>query len=394
MLNVLLFHLATFLCFPLNLALGARAAIMAPKGTSFWMRFILFNLRLGQHKILRSMRWAQPAVNRINAKLSAEYCTSFPPPPKNVNVRKVQINTPSLFSSTLASSPHPWSFFLISPVRPFPSKRPFILYSHGGSFVTTLHDLHFQYAYELCQRTGGTILVHDYPRPPAGANHQETYDVLTEVVYSLFSPSSALHTESPTTTLTTDENQLAQAARNRTKLVFMGDSAGGSISLALCFKLIENNLEDCLPDEAILLAPGLDGRMTDAELFDGKDPWLALAPCYTVVDAWKGPSQSLTHYLLSPGLASDDLLRSLLTSKTRITNFHGTADILYPQSATFHKRIAQVAKESGINKISEKVRFISAAGMPHVWPLIAPIAPEIREARTNIVSLINSSDSN
>ncbi|KAE8258317.1 hypothetical protein A4X09_0g7861, partial [Tilletia walkeri] len=108
MLNVLLFHLATLLCFPLNLALGARAAIGAPKGTSFVMRYILFNLRLRQNKLLRSMRWAQPAVNRINAKLSAEYCTCFPRPPKNVNVRKVQINTPSLFSSTLASSPHPW----------------------------------------------------------------------------------------------------------------------------------------------------------------------------------------------------------------------------------------------------------------------------------------------
>ncbi|KAE8204535.1 hypothetical protein CF327_g7705 [Tilletia walkeri] len=394
MLNVLLFHLATLLCFPLNLALGARAAIGAPKGTSFVMRYILFNLRLRQNKLLRSMRWAQPAVNRINAKLSAEYCTCFPRPPKNVNVRKVQINTPSLFSSTLASSPHPWSFFLISPVRPFPSKRPLILYSHGGSFVTTLHELHFTYLYELCQRTGGTILVHDYPRPPAGANHEETFSVLTELVSSLCSPSSALHTESPTTTLTTDENQLAQAARNRTKLVFMGDSAGGSISLALCFKLIDSDLEDFLPDEAILIAPGIDGRMTDAELCDGEDPWLALAPCYTVIDAWKGPNQSLTHYLVSPGLASDDLLRSLLNSKTRVTNFHGTADILYPPSVTFHKRVAQVAKESGINKISEKVRFISAAGMPHVWPLIPPLAPEIREARTTIVSLINSSDSN
>ncbi|KAE8258554.1 hypothetical protein A4X09_0g7851, partial [Tilletia walkeri] len=173
-----------------------------------------------------------------------------------------------------------------------------------------------------------------------------------------------------------------------------GDSAGGSISLALCFKLIDSDLEDFLPDEAILIAPGIDGRMTDAELCDGEDPWLALAPCYTVIDAWKGPNQSLTHYLVSPGLASDDLLRSLLNSKTRVTNFHGTADILYPPSVTFHKRVAQVAKESGINKISEKVRFISAAGMPHVWPLIPPLAPEIREARTTIVSLINSSDSN
>ncbi|CAD6916284.1 unnamed protein product [Tilletia laevis] len=347
MLNLALFRLATLLFFPVNLLLAVRDAIKAPRGMSFTMHVILLYLRFRHNKAVRSMRWAQSSVDRINAKLSGEYCTSFPTPPKDVHIRSLQFTSPSLFSATLGSSRHPWKFFLIEPKRVFPSKKPFILYSHGGAFVSTFHVMHFVYLYELCQRTGATILAHDYPRPPKGATHEETYAVLVELVSALFSPSSSLGTAYG---LNADERHLAEAATMRTKLVFAGDSAGGTITLALCFDLIDRKMVELLPEEAILISPGLDGRLQNSELYDDKDPWLALPLCHSVNAAWKGPRGSLTHHLISPARAPKDLLRQLLASKTRITNLHGTADILYAGSVLFHERVVEVAREMGIEK--------------------------------------------
>ncbi|CAD6885196.1 unnamed protein product [Tilletia laevis] len=389
MLKLALFHLVTLLFFPVNLFLAVRDTIKAPKGISLTMRYVLLYLRLRQNKAVRSMRWAQSSVNRINAKASALYCTSFPTPPKDVHIREVKFTSPSLFSSTLGSSRHPWKFFLIEPTRAFPSKKPFVLYSHGGSFVTTFHDRHFSYLYELCQQTGATIFAHDYPRPPNGATHEETYAVLVELVSALCSPSSSLRNASG---LAVDERHLAEAARTRTKLVFAGDSAGGAISLALCFELIDRKMGELLPEETILISPGLDGRLQDAELYDGKNPWLSLPACHTVLAAWKGPSASVTHHLVSPALAPKDLLRQLLASKTRITNLHGTADLLFPGSVIFQERVVEVAKEMGIEKVGERVRFIAAVGMPHDWLLVPLSAPEILSARTTIISVINSGE--
>ncbi|KAK0561620.1 hypothetical protein OC844_003112 [Tilletia horrida] len=392
MFEGLLLSLVQLPFLPVTLFLAARDLIYTPAGVSLTMRVVLLNMRLRFAKHIRHLSAMQPLVNRINAKYSTEYCNAIPKPPKSVRAREIKLAAPA-WSSTLAASPHAWKWFLIEPVRAFPSKRPFILYSHGGSFVKTIDPLHFKFLYEICERTGAVILMHDYPRPPASASHEETYDVLTELIETLVAKPDTLNASS----LAADEEHVLKAFQSRTKLVFMGDSAGGTISLALCLELLNRGLNDGLPEEAILISPALDGRLLDAEVHDWKDPWLSIRPCHTVCAAWAGPNRPITHYLISPALASEDLLRALLRSKTRITNFKGTADILLPGSLLFHERIEKVVSDGlgekqggGAFFLDERVRFVKGVGMPHVWPLIPIPTPEVRDARRAIVATINS----
>ncbi|KAL9933006.1 hypothetical protein V8E36_008261 [Tilletia maclaganii] len=391
MLDVLIFHLAKLPFIPVNILLALRDGLFAPKGVSVLMRIVLMNMRLRFHKNLRSLSWTQSAVNRINARDSKLYCTSVPKPPAGVRAREITLSQQAHWSKTLAASNNPWKFFLIEPVRAFPSKRPFILYSHGGSFVKTLDPLHFKLLYDLCERTGATIFAHDYPRPPAGSSHEETYEVLIELLSSLIDQDKAFSKEI-LPTLSTDDHALLRAARDRTKLVFQGDSAGGGISLSLVFELLQRQLDHLLPEDAILLSPAMDGKLTDAEKHDSKDPWLAIAPCHTVIKAWAGPNTPLTHHLVSPAYASEELITRLLASKTRVLNFQGTADILLPGSLMFHNRVDGIVAKAGSDsngKAKEKIRLITGVGMPHVWPLIPILTPEVRAARIAIVAAIH-----
>ncbi|KAK0546908.1 hypothetical protein OC845_004355 [Tilletia horrida] len=381
MIDALFLQLGRAVSIPLTAILALREIVIAPKGTSLQMRLGLAWIRLTFNKGFRSVSWAQFAVNGVNAKASAIYTTTLPAPPEGVKAREVKLG--SAWSKSLASSKHGWKWFLVEPSEPLTGKRPFILYNHGGSFVTTFSPLHFKYMYDLCQRTGATILTADYPRPPAGTSHEETYAVLTEVVHSLISqPEPA--TQNP------DEKHISDAAQNRTKFVVMGDSAGGSITMGLCLELVHRGWTSDLPEEAIPIAPAMDSLFEGADKYDWHDPWLSLPACWTVAKAWQGPTAAIDHHLVSPGRAADDLVIGLLKSKTRFTVLHGTADILYPQTEIFIKRATDLASRAGITSFEDKVRFIEGPGMPHVWPLFPPVTPEVKSIRSTIASVVLS----
>lgn len=161
-----------------------------------------------------------------------------------------------------------WRFYLIEPSDPMQARssegRPFMLYLHGGAYVATAQSAHFELVYDVCQRTGATILLPAYPRPPTdNVTHRDVIEPLVQLCGKLRASAAA-----PSATVGDDDEAsriyaLARSARNFT---ISGDSAGGGLALALTMLLLREAKQNLLPDTLILNAPWLDVSLTDAEI--------------------------------------------------------------------------------------------------------------------------------
>lgn len=141
-----------------------------------------------------------------------------------------------------------------------------MLYLHGGAYVSTAQPAHFTYLYDLCARTGSTILVPIYPRPPhAKVSHKEILDVVGNVTLRLRGER---------------KGEASSAAGKAGKVVVAGDSAGGGMALGLALWLIKESKEKLLPDLMILNAPWLDVSLSSPEL-DKYDKLVSDAFCGT-----------------------------------------------------------------------------------------------------------------
>ena len=133
------------------------------------------------------------------------------------------------------------------------------------------------------------------------------------------------------------------------KLIVMGDSAGGGLSLALTEQFKESGIR--MPDELILLSPWVDISMENPDIpeYEAKDPWLFSAGLGVCARYWAGDN---------------------------VTMFTGTNEMLYPDTV----------KSYGMLDESRSNELIVEKDMLHVYPLI-PI-PEAVPAVKKIVEKI------
>ena len=262
-----------FLYFPQNLLMGLYNAYYAPSDLSTGMRMLIaalpatFNkswvISLSEdqlvqyaHMVGQSLQSAFPGPQIWQAELlrylqrSSDYPTP-PPAPAGVS-----ISTTNEFNDLLEDCDGEWRFHVIKPTTASTSSEPaFMIYLHGGAYVSTAQPSHFTFLYDLCQRTGVTILMPIYPRPPhAKVSHKDILGVMTRV------------TERLRGTAGQSTGEATAAARKAIRFSVAGDSAGGGMAMGLVLSLIKNKRESLLPSLLLLNAPWMDVSLSSSEM--------------------------------------------------------------------------------------------------------------------------------
>lgn len=219
--------------------------------------------------------------------------------------------------------------------------RGAIVYVHGGSYVHEVAPQHWELAARIAIEGKCTAYVPIYGLAPEH-DFREAYSFM-DAVY-----------------------RHAISAHDPSRVVLMGDSAGGGLALGVA--LVAKR--DGLPRMArlVLLAPWVDLALENPKIpeVERTDPWLTRKGLLASGKAWsRGADPKLVE--LSP-------IHGDLVGLPPITLYVGTRDILWPDTVL----LAERAREAGV-----EVELVEEQGLVHVHPLL-PI-PEGRAARDRIV---------
>ena len=155
------------------------------------------------------------------------------------------------------------------------------------------------------------------------------------------------------------------------RVLIMGDSAGGGFTLALAQQIRHDSLD--LPRRLVLISPWVDVMGGDPSL-QGRDNWLTIDVLQKYGTAWAG-QMDVSDPVISPlygdmeGLPPTDL-------------FTGTWEVFYTDVCKTYDKM----KAAGVD-----VRLHVAEKMGHVYPLWP--SPEGRKARHEIAKIIKTCES-
>lgn len=232
-------------------------------------------------------------------------------------------------------------------ITPKTDPKPLVIfYIHGGAYINNITKLHWMMLEEIAAKTGSVNVVPNYPLAPKHT-YLEAYD-LVEKVY---------------------EKIVAKYKTSR--IVIMGDSAGGGLSLGFVEKLRNEN--KTLPEQIILLSPWLDVTMTNPEIkdVDKKDKILSIEGLILCGKAYAGDTDT-TNYMISPIYGNLDKL-------PKVSLFTGTNDVLNPDARRF--RDLMKSRNQDINYFEYKEMF-------HVW-VAATFLKESQLAIDQIIELLS-----
>ncbi len=220
-----------------------------------------------------------------------------------------------------------------------------VVYLHGGGYCEPPLIFHWQWVAQLPKHTGAQVDMFLYPRAP---EHQfdETYELLEQYYKDL------LKKVSPD------------------KVVFMGDSSGGGLSLGFAEHLVKLGLPQ--PRELILFSPWMDIRTDYPDLpkkLDRWDPNLQADGLKVFAKAWAGGTD-LTDYRLSPILGSFE-------GVAKTTAFYGTHEIICLDIDAFEKK----ARAEGLDLHMEIFK-----NMNHVFPFFP--TPEAQIAKYMVYHML------
>lgn len=225
-----------------------------------------------------------------------------------------------------------------------------MLYIHGGAFCLEACDLEWEACARIAEETGAEIWAPQYPLIPKGDWQTALY--MGETLYKMM---------------------LEETSAD--DIVFMGDSAGGSIILSLAMYIRELGLPQ--PKDIILISPSLSfGQLQTEEdkkyleLLEKKDPILGTKCMSTISEKWRNGLPE-NDYRATP-ICGD------LEGLGHITLFTGTADILNLDS----RQLKRKAEENHID-----IDYYEKEDAIHGWFLMQPDSGT--EEYTIIQNLIN-----
>ncbi len=225
-----------------------------------------------------------------------------------------------------------------------------LLYCHGGAFVYGPTRENWSMLAKVAKKSGARAWMIDYPKAP-----ENTIDVITENVYQVYL--EAIKQYDPS------------------KIILIGDSAGGSLILTLAQRLVKEQKK--LPNRMIPITPVIDASVTNPKIpsIDLIDPILSRNGVRSANKMCVG-KLSLKDPLISP-------LFGNLKNLPPIHLFMATDDILTPDQEIFVDKVMQADGE---------IQVIIGKNLPHVWPIL-PIMPEAKSGIQKIVSIINEAKS-
>lgn len=220
-----------------------------------------------------------------------------------------------------------------------------ILYFHGGGFISQPVKEHWKFLNRISKDTKTEIWVPIYPKIPYH-NADDSYKLLMEL-YKIFADSV-----------------------NEGKIIFMGDSAGGSLVLGMAQQIKAVNMNQ--PSELIMISPLLDAAVSSPEIkeIEPKDVMLGSYGTRKCAEMWAG-DKNINDPIVSP-------LYGDIIGLGRMTIFTGTHDIINPDS----HRLLEKAQRQQIS-----INFNEKKYMQHVYPLL-PI-PEAKEAIRKIEAIVD-----
>jgi len=221
-----------------------------------------------------------------------------------------------------------------------------VLYLHGGGYIEQPVPEHWKFLDKLAGATGALITMPIYPKAP-DYQYTDTFERLLSLYKSLLYDTDAKN------------------------IIFMGDSAGGGLALALAEYLLEKGLPQ--PGKLILLSPWLDITMENPDIpaLDSKDPSLGIYGLIQMGKAWAGGTDP-HNYMLSPVYGS-------VLGLGEITIIAGGHEVLLPDIRKFNA----LAEKQNV-----KINYYEYPKMNHVFPLF-PI-PEAKKAQRQIFDIIKS----
>jgi len=219
-----------------------------------------------------------------------------------------------------------------------------IFYLHGGGYIFKATGHHWRFVNRFLRKLSCSIVFPDYPISPDYSQDE----ILKMVVKSY--------------------KKTVEKYGNK-KIIIMGDSAGGGMSLALVQKLKKEKI--AMPDQVIMLSPWLDISMSNPRIkpMAHLDPFLDLDTVKLAAETF-AKNENLQKAELSPIYGS-------LEGLPKMSVFIGTHDVLYSDCV----KLKELCDKKGID-----LSYFEYPKMIHVWMLFH--FPESKMAMKEIFSLI------
>ncbi len=252
------------------------------------------------------------------------------------------LRLPAMTSSVDISADAGFPVVTLSPKNKVPSG--ILVMFHGGAYVRPPLADHWRLADRLVQRTGWQVILPIYPKAPQST----VTDALKKLMPWVNSILSHHH-----------------------PVLFMGDSAGGGLALAVCEQLVKDHAP--LPLHLILMSPWLDIalRNPQSEALEKTDPILGCEGLREIGRVWSKE--------LSPEDPRVSPLFGLSSALPPMTVITGTREIFYPDVIT----LTQHATQLGID-----VELIIGEGLFHCYPLFN--VPEAQRVILTLEQLLNT----
>ena len=201
-----------------------------------------------------------------------------------------------------------------------------VFYLHGGAYFMDFTKSHWRFMNKLIKEADVRLIAPAYRLVPF-ATWKEAFDFIVPLYRDYCEQ---------------NPNQ---------KIILMGDSAGGGLSLALAEEFKEKGIR--LPDELILLSPWVDISMENEEIeeYKSRDPFLSPKHLILCAERWKGELDIHDRHI-SPVYGDVKGLRN-------VTVITGTDEILYPDTMKFFQML----------DVDPSNELIVGEEMNHVYPL-------------------------
>ena len=218
-----------------------------------------------------------------------------------------------------------------------------VFYLHGGAYFMDFTKSHWRFLEKLIKEADVQVIAPAYRLVPF-ATYREAFDLVVPLY-----------------------KEYCEAHPDR-KIILMGDSAGGGLSVALAEQFKADGIR--LPDELILLSPWVDVVMDNEQIreYEPRDPFLSVHPLHECAKRWMGD--------LDPHDWHVSPIYGNLTGIRNVTVFVGTSEIFYPDVTKFFRML----DDDPANEL------IVAEDMNQVYPLF-PI-PEAKPAVDKILRAV------
>ena len=260
-----------------------------------------------------------------------------------LKLRKIDVYSPnSKFYKTNKISTFQILKTAITQIENSEKSDKLLIYLHGGAFISGPAQHHWDSMEIISKKTNLDIWMCNYPKAPE--NKIEVISINIDQIY-----------------------QTALSKYQSENIILMGDSAGGTLVIALTQRLILK--KEKLPSKLILISPVIDATFKNEDIMaiDKKDVMLSK----------KGVSSAIS--MCSEH--SNDLRISPINGKfnffPKTYLYIAEHDITFPDQLLFSKELNREKIDTQINIGKE---------MPHIWPLL----PVMKEAKTALHQIINN----